>query len=86
MQQAHMVQQVHDMQCMLQGYNFDGDNFINVFGAAECQHMQCSNCNTYKTMPDLLCDCVPHNMLNCQQKCNMCKMLVLRHLRPADSN
>ena len=81
-----MVQQAHDMQRTLQGYNFDGDDFINVFSVAQCWCVQCSNCNTYKTMPNLPHDYVPHDMLNCQQKCNMCKMAAPRHLGPADSN
>ena len=86
MQQAHMVQQAHDMQHALQGYDFNSDNFINAFSTAQHQCMQCSNCNTYKTMPDPLCDYVLHDTLDCQQKCNMCNMAVPKHLRLADSN
>ena len=29
MQQVHMVQQAHDMQHVLQGYNFKGDDFVD---------------------------------------------------------
>ena len=81
-----MVQQAHDMQRALQGYDFDGDDFVDVFSAAQRRRVQCSNCNTYETMPDRHCDYVPHDTLDCQQKCNMCKMQAPRHLRPADSD
>ena len=86
MQQAHMVQQAHDMQRVLQGYDFEGDDFVDAFGAAQRRCVQCSNCNTYETMLDPLHSYVPHDTLDCQQKCNMCKMVVLAHLRPADSD
>ena len=80
MQQAHMVQQAHDMQRALQGYDFDGDDFVDAFGAAQRRRVQCSNCNTYETMPEPPRDYVPHDTLDCQQKCNMCKMAAPRHL------
>ena len=54
MQQAHMVQQVHEMQHTLHRYDFEGDNFVDAFGAAQRQHVQCSNCNTYEIMLDPL--------------------------------
>ena len=85
MQQAHMVQQAHEMQCVLYRHDFEGDNFIDVFSTAQCQHMQCSNCNTYKNMFDPLCDYVLHDTLNCLQKCNMCKKAPPEHLGPADN-
>ena len=86
MQQAHMVQQAHDMQRALQGYDWDGDDFVDVFGAAQRRRVQCSNCNTYETMPKPPRDYVPHDTLDCKQKCNMCEMPAPRHLGPADSD
>ena len=85
-QQVHMVQQAHEMQHALHGYNFEGDNFVDAFGAAQRRHVQCSNCNTYENMFDLLCNYVLHNTLDCPLlQCNMCKMRALVHLRLADS-
>jgi hypothetical protein len=85
-QQVHMVQQAHEMQHALHGYNFEGDNFVDAFGAAQRRHVQCSNCNTYENMFDLLCNYVPHDTLDCPMlQCNMCKMKALAHLRLADS-
>ena len=86
MQQAHMVQQAHDMQRALQGYDWDGDDFVDAFGAAQRRRVQCSNCNTYETMPKPPRDYVPHDTLDCKQKCNMCEMPAPRHLGPADSD
>jgi hypothetical protein len=86
MQQAHMVQQAHDMQRALQGYDFEGDDFVDAFGAAQRRRVQCSNCNTYETMLDPPRGYVPHDTLDCQQKCNMCKMAAPKHLGPADSD
>ena len=74
-----MVQQVHDMQHTLQGYNFKGDDFVDAFSTAQRRHMQCSNCSTYETMLDPPRGYVPHDTLDCQQKCNMCKMAVHLH-------
>ena len=85
MQQAHMVQQAHDMQCALQGYKFEGDNFVDAFGAAQCQHVQCSNCNTYENMLKLPHSYVLHDTLDCPLKCNMCEMALLKHLGLADN-
>ena len=81
-----MVQQAHDMQRALQGYDFEGDDFVDTFSAAQRQHVQCSNCSTYETMLDLPRGYVLHDTLDCQLKCNMCKMAALKHLRPADSD
>ena len=85
MQQAHMVQQVHEMQRTLHRYDFEGDNFVDAFGMAQRRRMQCSNCNNYENMFDPPCGYVPHDTLDCLLKCNMCKKAPPEHPRPADS-
>ena len=85
MQQVHMVQQAHDMQCMLQEYTLEGDNFVDAFSLAQHQHVQCSNCNTYENMLKLLHSYVLHDTLDCLLKCNMCKMVLPKHLSPANN-
>ena len=85
-QQAHMVQQAHEMQRALHGSNFEGDDFVDAFGVAQRRRVQCSNCNTYKNMFDPPRNYVPHDTLYCPMpQCNMCKMKAPAHLRPADS-
>ena len=37
MQQVHMVQQAHEMQHVLHRYNFEGDNFVDVFSTTQHQ-------------------------------------------------
>ena len=81
-----MVQQAHEMQRALHGYDFEGDNFVDAFGAAQRRCVQCSNCNTYETMLDPPRGYVPHDTLDCQLKCNMCKMAAPAHLGLADSD
>ena len=80
-----MVQQVHEMQRALYGHDFEDDNFVDAFGMAQRRHVQCSNCNTYENMFDPPRGYVPHDTLDCPQKCNMCKKARPEHLGPADS-
>ena len=72
MQQVHMVQQAHEMQCALHGYDFEGDNFVDAFGVAQRLRVQCSNCNTYENMLDPPRNYVPHDTLDARSRAATC--------------